>query len=190
MGQGITQSDKPIVTNGIATCMGIGFTKDGINYFSHASPYELDTERFINSWKDLFLNKQPKEIYLIRIGFSEKDIKFLRMLDEIGMLENVVKIIPRIYIIQQYQYYNNKIRNYKLNQKQIFLSEHITNFKMGIRHSGVFSFLLNMAENTNISNGNSDASDNNNEFQPQKPSYASYASYANVVKGKQLPLPQ
>ena len=127
-------STEILLTNGIATCMGIGFSfidekNEYQNYLAHLSPIDIDTPETMRKLGDLLDKKKPNSpIFLFRSsGFSKIDLPVLKLLYEKGLLDNV-----DVYsLITHIRYYD---KNYKLVIKQI--NEWDKNYYYGLNEKG------------------------------------------------------
>lgn len=125
---GLHESEIPIGTNGIATCMGIGTHIDSINYFSHASPFDYSGQTLlINEWKTLLENNidDINSIYLYTpYGISKESLPFLIMLNNLELIDKTIHVTTTVF--------NNKKGNYT--------NEWNVNFKVGISEDGPWGY--------------------------------------------------
>ncbi len=136
---GLNESNIPIITNGILTCMGIGFTKDNKNYFSHASPIDTTDEWFINQWKYVIQKNNPETIYLYRLYYEldENAMPFFKMLENIDMLDRITIVGLDEFKSGQY---TDTVDDYGVKYPNIW----DTNFKIGISKDGPFGFVYDI----------------------------------------------
>lgn len=90
------QTEKIILTNGIATCIGIGFsfideTDEFKSYLAHLSPIDINTPKRIEKLGEYLDKKHPDDpIFLFRsAGFDKNDLPLLRLLSEKNLLDHV-----------------------------------------------------------------------------------------------------
>ena len=128
---GLLFDNIPIATNGIATCMGIGTHIDGLNYFSHASPFDYSGASkqysLIFEWKEL-LEKNVGHINYIYLytpyGLVEESLPFLDILNDLKLIDKTIHVRTTVY--------NEKNKNYT--------SEWNDEFKVGISEKGPWGF--------------------------------------------------
>ena len=138
---GLNESELPIVTNGIATCMGVGVNINGINYFSHLSDDMLDYKNSVKSfgsdedydkWTHMFDTKiksgelEQVKVYLFTLDgmLNRNHNKFIKMLNTMGLIDNT-------YVVK------TNVKN-ELSDK--YTGSINTSFKVGISVNGPFGF--------------------------------------------------
>lgn len=102
-----------LLTNGIATCMGIGFSfidekNKYQNYLAHLSPIDIHTPKTMIELGDLLDKKNPDvSIFLFRnTGFDKNDLPVLKLLYEKGLLDKV-----QVYSLTTHIQYYDKSHN-------------------------------------------------------------------------------
>lgn len=138
---GVHISKHPILTTGIFTCTGIGFTKNSINYFSHASSSDLVNTHFIDEWKILLNQYTPEIIYIYRLYqmLCPLALPFYRMLEEINMLDKIT--IVGLDNFNQC-HYTETVEDEDICFPDVFDS----NYKIGISNEGPVGFVYDICQ--------------------------------------------
>ena len=125
------ESEIPIATNGIATCMGIGTHINGINYFSHASPIDYAGEEgeksLIYKW-DKLLRDNKNKINLIYLytpyGICRESLVFLNILNDLELIYKTIHVNTSVF---------NDITKDKVSEWNSY-------FKVGISKDGPWGY--------------------------------------------------
>jgi len=131
---GLHKNAIPIVTNGIATCMGIGTHIKGINYFSHASPIDYSSNKasnLIDKWETLLTNNKNdiNSIYLYTpmSTIPDKSLPFLIMLNNLELIDKTILVSTTVL---------DPLSGLETDPFNI-------NFKVGISNDGPFGYVIN-----------------------------------------------
>lgn len=143
MGQ-FTSSTNPIATTGIRSCLCIGISGGGINYFEHATPHDFKIggsaisrmNQVIQKFRE---NNQSPKIYLFRNVLDLEIKSVIDHLIRLGLILNDVIFcnISHINVLDTNTYvgiYNNKpfwfykiIRNQSYNRSKNYLNFNFSN---------------------------------------------------------------
>ena len=104
---GLNIDKRPIYTNGICTCIGIGVHFLGHNYFEHIYPHDYTNIKSdsISNWKKILKSINNECIYIYVHEITDEHIPFLMMFEELKKFNNLRFIRLDIDIFNK----NNKI---------------------------------------------------------------------------------
>ena len=121
---GLNIDKRPIYTNGIFTCIGIGVHFLEHNYFEHIYPHDYTNIKSdsISNWKKILKSINNECIYIYALEITDEHIPFLMMFEEL-----------------------NKFNNLRFIRLDIDIDVFNKNNKIGIDHKGPWYYL----ENTN-----------------------------------------